>query len=311
MPRRGAAAAPGPFGAMVGRDHGPQTIWHETVATRPHRDSEQFRSAPRTFQPRHGRLSGRQTDTLTPPAGRRSGDAGTRRRGRKPDVRSEPAPVRRESRRRCRAFTSLAARRARAAAGADAAHRRAHGPGRGRPESQAASRHSCRDCSNWVDRRPQVRIDIRWAAGNVERMSQECGGTGRARAGCHHGPAGPVIGAATGGNPHRADRVRERPRSGRRRLRREPGAPGGNATGFTTFEYGMSAKWLELLKEIAPGVKRAAVLRDPAIACRDRPVRRNPSGAPSLGVEVSPVDVRDADEIERAITALRARRMAA
>ena len=102
---------------MVGRDHGPQTIWHETVATRPHRNSEQFRSAPRTFQPRHGRLSGRQTDTLTPPAGRHSGDAGTRRRGRKPDVRSEPAPVRRESRRRCRAFASLAAWRARAAAG--------------------------------------------------------------------------------------------------------------------------------------------------------------------------------------------------
>ena len=52
--------------------------------------------------------------------------------------------------------------------------------------------------------------------------------------------------------------------------------PGGNATGFTLFEYGISGKWLELLKEIAPAVTRAAVIRDPAQNCRDRPVRRNP-----------------------------------
>ena len=52
--------------------------------------------------------------------------------------------------------------------------------------------------------------------------------------------------------------------------------PGGNATGFLQFEYGLSAKWLELLKEIAPGVTRAAVLRDPAITAGDRPIRRNP-----------------------------------
>ena len=52
--------------------------------------------------------------------------------------------------------------------------------------------------------------------------------------------------------------------------------PGGNATGFTLFEYGISGKWLELLKQIAPGVTRAAVLRDPAIRRRDRPVGRNP-----------------------------------
>jgi putative ABC transport system substrate-binding protein len=77
--------------------------------------------------------------------------------------------------------------------------------------------------------------------------------------------------------------------------------PGGNATGFTLAEYGTSGKWLELLKEIAPHATRAAVLRDSA----------NPSGvaqfaaiqavAPSLGVELSPIDMRDADEIERAV----------
>ena len=79
--------------------------------------------------------------------------------------------------------------------------------------------------------------------------------------------------------------------------------PGGNATGFTLFEYGMSGKWLELLKEIAPGVKRAAVLRDPAIASGIGQFAAVQTVAPSLGVELSPVDVRDAPEIERAVTA--------
>jgi putative tryptophan/tyrosine transport system substrate-binding protein len=79
--------------------------------------------------------------------------------------------------------------------------------------------------------------------------------------------------------------------------------PGGNATGFTIFEYGMSGKWLELLKEIAPSVTRAAVLRDPAIASGIGQFGAIQSMAPSLGLEVSPVDVRDAPEIERAVTA--------
>jgi len=79
--------------------------------------------------------------------------------------------------------------------------------------------------------------------------------------------------------------------------------PGGNVTGFMLFEYSSSGKWLELLKQIAPNVTRAAVLRDPA----------NPAGlaqfsaiqaiAQSLGVEVSPIGVRDASEIERAVAA--------
>jgi putative ABC transport system substrate-binding protein len=79
--------------------------------------------------------------------------------------------------------------------------------------------------------------------------------------------------------------------------------PGGNATGFLLFEYSLSGKWLELLKQIAPGVTRVAVLRDPA----------NPTGigqfgviqaaAPSLKMEVSPLNVRDAGEIERSVAA--------
>jgi len=79
--------------------------------------------------------------------------------------------------------------------------------------------------------------------------------------------------------------------------------PGGNTTGFTMFEYGLSGKWLELLKQIAPGVTRAAVLRDAT----------NPTGhgqfaviqavAPPLGVEVIPINMRNAPEIERAVAA--------
>jgi putative ABC transport system substrate-binding protein len=79
--------------------------------------------------------------------------------------------------------------------------------------------------------------------------------------------------------------------------------PGGNATGFTIFEYSMSGKWLELLKEIAPGVTRVAVLRDPAVASGIGQFGAVQIVAPSLGVDLSPVDVRDAGEIERAVTA--------
>jgi putative tryptophan/tyrosine transport system substrate-binding protein len=79
--------------------------------------------------------------------------------------------------------------------------------------------------------------------------------------------------------------------------------PGGNATGFTIYEYGISGKWLELLKEIAPHVTRAAVIRDPAIAAGVGQLGAIQSVAPSLGVELRPLGVRDAGEIERAITA--------
>ena len=79
--------------------------------------------------------------------------------------------------------------------------------------------------------------------------------------------------------------------------------PGGNATGFTTSEYGISAKWLELLKEIAPDVTRAAVLRDPTIAAGIGQLASIQSAAPSFGVELSPVDVRGESEIERGVAA--------
>ena len=79
--------------------------------------------------------------------------------------------------------------------------------------------------------------------------------------------------------------------------------PGGNATGFTSFDLSISAKWLELLKQAAPGVTRAAVLRDATQGSGSSQFAAIQAAAPSLGVEVKPVNMRDAEEIERAVTA--------
>ena len=79
--------------------------------------------------------------------------------------------------------------------------------------------------------------------------------------------------------------------------------PGGNVTGFLGYEYTLSGKWLELLKEIVPGVTRVAVLRDSAIAAGPAQFAVIQAVAPSLGVELRPADMRNAGEIERAITA--------
>ncbi len=80
--------------------------------------------------------------------------------------------------------------------------------------------------------------------------------------------------------------------------------PGGNVTGFALFEYSLSVKWLELLKEIAPRVTRAAVIRDAANPAAIGQFGVIQSAAPSFGVELSPVVARDSGDIERAVTAL-------
>jgi putative ABC transport system substrate-binding protein len=79
--------------------------------------------------------------------------------------------------------------------------------------------------------------------------------------------------------------------------------PGGNATGFMTVEFSMGGKWLELLKQIAPGVTRVAVLRDPTQGSGTSLFAAIQAVAPSLRVEVDPVNMRDAGEIERTIAA--------
>jgi putative ABC transport system substrate-binding protein len=81
------------------------------------------------------------------------------------------------------------------------------------------------------------------------------------------------------------------------------GRPGGNATGFMLFEYSIGAKWLELLREIAPNVTRVAVLRDPALTSGTGQFGAIQTAAPSAGLEVSPINMRDPGEIERGVAA--------
>ena len=83
-----------------------------------------------------------------------------------------------------------------------------------------------------------------------------------------------------------------------------PAHPGGNITGFMNFEYSLSGKWLELLKQIAPGLTRAAVVRNPTNPASIAQFSAVQALAQSLGVEVSAVNVRDAGDIERAVAAL-------
>jgi putative tryptophan/tyrosine transport system substrate-binding protein len=79
--------------------------------------------------------------------------------------------------------------------------------------------------------------------------------------------------------------------------------PGGNITGFTQFEFSIGGKWLELLKQIAPSVRRAAVIRDPTQSSAVGQFAATQALAPSLGVEISPIDAREISAIEQAMTA--------
>jgi putative tryptophan/tyrosine transport system substrate-binding protein len=154
----------------------------------------------------------------------------------------------------------------------------------------------------WTDRR-NVQIDTRWAAGDAERFRKYAtelvalapdvilasGGTGLgALLQATH--TVPIVFTQTN-DPVGAGYVDSLAQ------------PGGNATGFTNMEYGVSGKYLELLKEIMPRMARAAVLRDPTIPQGIGQFSAIQAVAPLLGVELRPIDVHEAPEIERAITA--------
>ena len=154
----------------------------------------------------------------------------------------------------------------------------------------------------WTDGR-NVRIDARWTAGDADR--------GRKYAAELVGLAPDVI-LASGGTivgpllqaTHTVPVVfTQTPDPVGAGFVASLAHPGGNATGFINFEYGMGAKWLELLKEIAPRVTRAAVLRDAALPQGLGMFGAVQSVAPSFGVEVSTVNVRDTGEIERTVAA--------
>jgi putative ABC transport system substrate-binding protein len=154
----------------------------------------------------------------------------------------------------------------------------------------------------WTDGR-NVRIDTRWAGGDAERFRRYAaelvalapdvilasGGTG-VGALLQVSRTVPIVFTQTQ-DPVGAGYVDSLAQ------------PGGNATGFTSIEYGIGGKYLELLKEIAPRIVRVAILRDPTIPQGIGSLGAIQAVAPSLGMELRPIDVHDAPEIERAVTA--------
>ena len=154
----------------------------------------------------------------------------------------------------------------------------------------------------WVDGH-NVRVDTRWGAGKIDdirKYAAELTGLAPDVMLAVGTPAvGPLL-QATNTVPIVFLRVTDPVGAG---FVDSLARPGGVATGFSLSEYSFSGKWLELLKTIAPGVTRVAVLRDPAIATGGGQFAAIQSAAPSLRVEVSPINVRDAGEIERTVTA--------
>ena len=149
-----------------------------------------------------------------------------------------------------------------------------------------------------------VRIEYRWGAGDLDRFRKYAAELVALSPDVIVGTAGSIVGAlqqvsrtvpivfVTTIDPVGGGWVESLAR------------PGGNATGFTSFEFSMSGKWVELLKEIAPRVARIAVIRDPAVPAGSGGLAAIQTVAPSFGVELTPIGVRSADEIERGITAL-------
>ncbi len=154
----------------------------------------------------------------------------------------------------------------------------------------------------WTDGR-NARLDIRWGAGQADRIRKYAEELVALAPDVIIATASPIVAALQQTSrtvpivfvhvvdPVGAGYVRSLAR------------PGGNTTGFTNFEYSLSGKWLELLKELAPGVRRAAVIRDPGISAGIGQFGAIQSVAPSLGVELTPIGVSDGGEIERDLNA--------
>ena len=152
----------------------------------------------------------------------------------------------------------------------------------------------------WTDGR-NVRIDIRWAGGNADDSRKYAAELVALAPDVILAVGGSVVGTllqATRTVPIVFTLTPDPVGAG---FVASLARPGGNATGFLMFEYGLSGKWLELLRQIAPSVTRVAVLRDPTIASGIGQFGAIQSAAPSLGLEATPFNVRDAGEIEHDI----------
>jgi putative ABC transport system substrate-binding protein len=154
----------------------------------------------------------------------------------------------------------------------------------------------------WADGR-NVRIETRWGAGDADRFRQYAAELVALAPDVIVAGTSPVVAALqreTRSVPIVFAQVIDPVGTG---LVTGLARPGGNTTGFTVFEYGLSPKWLALLKEIAPRVTRAAVFRDPTVAAQIGLLGGIQSVAPSLRMELSLIDNRDAGEMERAVAA--------
>ena len=157
----------------------------------------------------------------------------------------------------------------------------------------------------WTDGR-NVRIDTRWTAGNAAETRKYAAELVALAPDVILASGGTVVGTLlqmTSTVPIVFTQTSDPVGGG---LVASLARPGGNATGFALYDYDMGGKWLELLKEIAPRVTRAAVLRDPAISQGIGQFTAIQSVARSLGVEVSPVNIRDAGEVDRDVAASQA-----
>ena len=187
----------------------------------------------------------------------------------------------------------------------DAAHRRNlwWGP-RAIPTYRSVSRHFCRCCNNWAGLKAEkYGSKSRWGAGNADhtrKYAAELVALTPDVILANGDVAAALLLQATRTVPIVFVIVPDPVGAG---LANSLSRPGGNATGFMQFEYSLTAKWPELLKEIAPDVKRVAVLRDAASTSGIGQFAVIQYVAPSVGVEVSPIDLRDPGEIERAVTA--------
>jgi putative tryptophan/tyrosine transport system substrate-binding protein len=172
------------------------------------------------------------------------------------------------------------------------------------PESQArlAAFAQGLQQANWIVGQ-NLRIDYRWGAGDAEAMRRyaaELVALAPDVILAHSSAAVAPLLKASQTIPVVFTLVAEPVGAG---FVRSLAKPGGNATGFTNFEYGMGGKWLELLKEISPSLTQAAVIRESAIATGPGQFGAIQAVAPAMRVELSPIDVRDAGEIERDIAA--------
>ena len=172
------------------------------------------------------------------------------------------------------------------------------------PESQARHTAFVQGLQElgWTDGR-NVRIDTRWGAGHADRIRKYAEELVALAPDAILATGTTVVGPlqrATHTVPIVFVNVSDPVGAG---LVASFAQPGGNATGFAALEYSFSGKWLELLKQIAPGLTRTVVVRDPALSSGNAQFGAIQAVAPFLGLTVSPVDAREAGEIERAVTA--------